>query len=197
MFPNSCRREEAGPEQFLAGFEGYLEADVYSCHDGIYLKSKGTIQEVAYHAHTCRYWHKARDTYSLRAHHVLAFISRLHEVERACADRNPDARVAQQQQHAAQLLRDLKAWLDEQKFLPKSVIGQAAAYTLNQWDALTRYIEDGDMSIDDNAAERAMKPMAIGRKNWLFVGSPLAGRRAVILMTLIPNAKRCEIEHWA
>ena len=104
--------------------------------------------------------------------------------------------MAQRQQHAAPLLRDLKAWLDEQEFLPKSVIGQAATYTLNQWEALTRYIDDGDLSIDNNAAERAMKPVAIGRKNWLFVGSPLAGRRAAVLMTLIASAKRCEVEPW-
>lgn len=190
-------RERAGPEQFLAGFAGYLQADAYSCYDGIYLKSQGAIQEVACWAHTRRYWHKARDTDSQRAHHVLAFISRLYEIERACADRDADFRLAQRQEHAAPLLRDLKAWLDDQKFLPKSVIGQAATYTLNQWDALNRYLEDGDLSIDNNAAERAMKPVAIGRKNWLFVGSPLAGRRAAILMTLIASAKRCEVEPWA
>lgn len=105
---------------------------------------------------------------------MLAFISVLYEIERTCADHDPDFRVAQRQQHAAPLLRDLKAWLDEQEFLPKSVIGHAATYTLNRWDALTRYIEDDDLSIDNNAAERAMRPVAIGRRNWLFVGRPLA-----------------------
>jgi hypothetical protein len=74
---------------------------------------------------------------------------------------------------------------DTQEFLPKSLIGKAATYTINQWNALNCYLEDGDLSIDNNAAERAMKPVAIGRKNWLFVGSPAAGRPAAILMSLV------------
>ena len=82
-------------------------------------------------------------------------------------------------------------------FLPKSLSGKAATYTLNQWDALNRYLDDGDLSIDNNAAERAMKPVAIGRKNWLIVGSPQAGRRAAVLMTLIASCKANLVEPWA
>jgi hypothetical protein len=78
---------------------------------------------------------------------------------------------------------------DTQEFLPKSLIGKAATYTINQWNALNGYLEDGDLSIDNNAAERAMKPVAIGRKNWLFVGSPAAGRPAAILLSLIASCK--------
>ena len=100
-------------------------------------------------------------------------------------------------QHAAPLLKDLKTWLDDQEFLPKELTGKAATYTLNQWDALNRYVEDGNLAIDNNAAERAMKPVAIGRKNWLFVGSPQAGQRAAILMSLMASCKSCEVEPWA
>lgn len=190
-------RERAGPEKFLQGFTGYLQADAYSCYDGIYLKSDNAIKEVACWAHTRRYWHKARETDSERAHHVLAVISRLYEVERACRDRDAAFRLAQRTEHAAPLLADLKTWLDDQEFLPKELTGKAATYTLNQWDALNRYLEDGDLAIDNNAAERAMKPVAIGRKNWLFVGSPQAGQRAAILMSLIASCKSCEAEPWA
>jgi hypothetical protein len=87
-----------------------------------------------------------------------------------------------------------RSWLDSQTFLPKSLLGQAATYTLNQWDALIRYVEDGELSIDNNRAERAMRPLAIGRKNWLFVGSPLAGERAAILFTLIASCKENLVE---
>jgi transposase len=197
VYDFTTTRERAGPERFLAGYKGYLQADAYSCYDGIYLKSTGAIIEVACWAHTRRYWRKARDNDSLRAHHVLAVISRLYEIERACKDRDADFRLAQRREHAVPLLRDLKQWLVEELFLPKSQIGQAATYTLNQWEALNRYLEDGELSIDNNAAERSMKPVAIGRKNWLFVGSPKAGARAAILMSLIASSKSCEAEPWA
>jgi hypothetical protein len=94
-------------------------------------------------------------------------------------------------------LADLNRWLDQQSFLPKSLIGQAATYTRNPWAALNRYVEDGDLSIDNNQAERAMRPVAIGRKNWLFVGSPIAGQRAAILMSLLASCKQNGVEPWA
>ena len=95
------------------------------------------------------------------------------------------------------MLAELAKWLDGQGFLPKSLIGKAATYTYNQWTALNRYLEDGNLAIDNNLAERAMKPIAIGRKNWMFVGSPRAGRRAAILMTLVASCKTNYVEPWA
>ena len=81
--------------------------------------------------------------------------------------------------------------------LAQNLIGKAATYTRNQWDALNRYIEDGDLSIDNNFAERAMRPIAIGRKNWLFVGSERAGHRAAILTSLVASCKLNFVEPWA
>ena len=127
---------------------------------------------------------------------MLAFVSRLYEIERACADQSVEFRHAQRQEHALPLLSKLKSWLDDQEFLPKSDIGKAATYTLNQWHALNRYTEDGALNIDNNAAERAMKSVAIGRKNWLFVGSPLAGSRAAVLLSMMISCKHCETEPW-
>jgi transposase len=197
VYDFTTTRERAGPQKFLTDFSGYLQADAYGGYDGIYLNSGGSITEVACWAHTRRYWHKARDTDAARAHHVLAIISRLYEVERATRDRSSEFRQSQRAEYAVPLLNDLKAWLDEQEFLPKSVIGKAATYTRNQWEALNRYIKDGDLSIDNNAAERAMKPVAIGRKNWLFVGSVPAGRRAAVLLSLVASCKRNQVEPWA
>ena len=190
-------RGRAGPQQFLAHFKGYLQADAYGSYDGVYLQSSGAIVEVACWAHTRRYWYKARDQDTARAHHVLAVISRLYELERATKDADAASRQQLRNEHAAPLLCDLKQWLDTQEFLPKSLIGKAATYTINQWNALNGYLEDGDLSIDNNAAERAMKPVAIGRKNWLFVGSPATGRRAAILMSLIASCKTNHVEPWA
>lgn len=206
-------RTRAGPVTFLKGFSGYLQADAYGGYDGIYLSSSDDsssekadpaqqpvdqrIVEVACWAHCRRYWHKAREQDPARAHHVLAVISQLYEIERATADQTSEFRQSQRSEHAAPLLSGLETWLDEQSFLPKSLIGKAATYTRNQWTALNRYVEDGDLSIDNNQAERAMRPVAIGRKNWLFVGSPIAGQRAATLMSLIATCKNNAVEPWA
>ena len=95
------------------------------------------------------------------------------------------------------MLAELGKWLDGETFLPKSFIGKAATYTRNQWTALNRYVEDGDLSIYNNFAERAMRPIAIGRKNWLFVGSQQAGHRAAVLTSLIASCKNNFVEPWA
>ena len=197
-------RQRAGPQQFLSGYKGYLQADAYGGYDGIYVDRGGSIKEVACWAHCRRYWWKSREHDAARAHHVLAVIGRLYEIERAATkretgDREADTATLQllRAEHAAPLLAELKAWLDGETFLPKSQIGKAATYTRNQWAALSRYVEDGTLSIDNNEAERAMRTVAIGRKNWLFVGSPLAGTRAAKLMSLVASCKANRVEPWA
>ncbi|MCA9034171.1 MAG: transposase [Planctomycetaceae bacterium] len=82
-------------------------------------------------------------------------------------------------------------------FLPESLSGKATTYTLNQWTALNRSLDDGDLSIDNNASQRAMRPVAIGRKNWMFVGSKPAGHRAAILISMIASCKANLVEPWA
>ena len=127
---------------------------------------------------------------------MLAFISRLYEVERATRDCDAEVRQAKRAEHSLPLLDELGKWLEQETFLPKSLIGKAATYTRNQWQALNRYVEDGDLAID-NFAERAMRPIAIGRKNWLFVGSQQAGHRAAILTSLVASCKNNFVEPWA
>ena len=194
-------RSRAGPETFLKEYQGYLQADAYGGYDGIYSNNSKppdqSIVEVACWAHCRRYWHKAKEQDAARAHHVLAYISRLYEVERATRDCDASTRQAKRAEHAAPLLAELGKWLEQETFLPKSLIGKAATYTRNQWAALNRYVEDGDLSIDNNFAERAMRPIAIGRKNWLFVGSEAAGHRAAILTSLIASCKNNFVEPWA
>ncbi len=190
-------RERAGPENFLSGYEGYLQADAYGGYDGIYLQSSGKIAEVSCWAHARRYWHKAREQDPVRSHHVLGVISRLYEVERASHDVDATTLQSLRVKHARPLLDERKAWLDREEFLPKSLSGKAATYTRNQWCGLNRYVESGALTIDNNRAERAMKSVAIGRKNWLFVGSVDAGCRAPRLMSLIASCKENHVEPWA
>ena len=213
-------RTRTGPQKFLESFRGYLQADAYAGYDEIYKRSKkpppnkspknepdinenepmpkieGVI-EVACWTHCRRYWHKARDQDSQRAHYAIAIINRLYEIERACADKSSEFRQAKRAEHAVPLLTQLEKWLEQEKFLPKSKIGKAATYTRNQWVALNRYVQDGDLSIDNNFAERAMRPIAIGRKNWLFVGSNAAGKRAGVLMSLVASCKVNHVEPHA
>lgn len=196
-FTDSRKRD--GPEQFLSGYRGYLQADAYGGYDGLFLNSGGAIIEVACWAHARRYWFDAIKTDPARAHQALGFIARLYEIERNCANGTPQQRQAARQTHALPILAQFKTWLDEQgsRVLPKSPIGEAFTYTLNQWTALTRYTEDGALAIDNNVAERTLKLCAIGRKNWLFVASQTGGRRAAILFSLIASAKANQVEPWA
>jgi transposase len=192
-------RKRDGPEQFLTGFEGYLQADAYGGYDGIYLNSGGAIIEVACWAHARRKWWEAKTTDPRRAHEALGYIGRLYQLEEAVRDATPEERRAMRQEHALPILETFRAWIDEQQpqVLPKSPLGQALGYTLNQWTALNRYCEDGDLSIDNNVSERTVKVAAIGRKNWLFVATPAGGRRAAILLSLTASAKANQVEPWA
>jgi transposase len=192
-------RKRDGPAKFLASYEGYLQADAYGGYDGIFTASGGKIIEVACWAHCRRYWWEAIATDSRRAHEALSFIARLYQVEEAGRQHAREARRALRQEHALPVLGALRHWLDEScaRVLPKSPIGKAATYTLNQWDALMRYTEDGDLAIDNNISERTVKVLAMGRKAWLFVGSPRGGQRAAILFSLIASAKASQVEPWA
>jgi len=163
-FTDSRKRD--GPQQFLNNYEGYLQADAYGGYDGIY--TGGGVVEVACWAHARRKWDEAKTTDPARAHHALALIQQLYRVERECRGATAEDRLAARQEHSLPVLKEFKAWLDvEQKtVLPKSPVGKACTYTQNQWDALVRYCELGDLSIDNNAAEQSMRPVALGRKNW-------------------------------
>jgi transposase len=190
-------RAREGPAKFLEAYQGYLQADAYSGYDGIYLNSGGAIQEVACWAHCRRYWYKAREVDPARSHWVIGLIQRLYDVERLAEGKAHQERRELRQKYSVQLLEELRTWMDGQLFLPKSPTGEAARYTRNQWEALNRYVEDGRLAIDNNAAERLMKPVAIGRKNWLFVGSVEAGSRAAVLMSLVASCKLNQVEPWA
>ena len=178
---------------------GNLCRPTYSGYDEVY--SSGDVIEVGCMAHCRRYWWEAKGSDSRRAHAALAYIGRLYALEekfrelKLSGDGLRDAR----QKHANPILDQFAVWIQTEasQVLPKSEIGKAFTYTQNQWQALRRYTEDGVLSIDNNLAERLMKIPAIGRKNFLFVGSEEGGRRAAILMSIIASAKRCHVEPLA
>ncbi len=115
----------------------------------------------------------------------------LYRIEDAAREMTVEARHAHRQQHAVLALAQLKAWLDalQPKVMGNSGTARALAYTLRRWDALARHAEDGRYPIDNNIIENAIRPIALGRKNWLFAGSEHAGRRAAAIMSLLATAK--------
>jgi len=126
-----------------------------------------------------------------RPHVALAFIRKLYRIERKIRTLNDAERYQVRQAESVPILTEFKAWLDEQinAVLPKSALGQAVGYALKNWDALTRYTEHGHLEADNNYAERCMRPVAVGRKAFLFVGSERAGHAAAIYYSLVESCK--------
>lgn len=209
VYDFTLSRERDGPAQFLAGFAGYLQADAYSGYDGVF--AGASVWEVACWIHARRYWHQAIDNDPLRANHALGFIARLSQIEKQLSravpvknlqgERDFAAVAAGRQEHAVPILEEFKSWLDResagQRILPKSPIRAAFTYTLNQWEALCRYTQEGYLSYDNNIAERLVKFPAIGRKNYLFVGSERGGHGAAVMYSLVSSAKANGVEPFA
>jgi transposase len=202
-------RTRDGPLKFLAGYRGYLQADAYSGYDRVF--GPGLATEVACWVHARRYWHEALDYDHVRANTALGFIARLSQIESELdkahpvinlqGERNFDAVAAGRQQHSLPILNRFSQWMDEElasrKILPKSIIAKAFTYTMNQWAALCRYVEQGYLSMENNVAERMVKYPAIGRKNYLFVGNEQAGHNAAVFYSLITSAKINGVEPLA
>jgi transposase len=192
-------RTRDGPARFLANYTGYLQADAFSGYDGIYADSDGKILEVACWAHARRKFYEARSSSPAEASLTLQMIWRLYEIEDRARSLDDDARRAMRQTEAVPILERLRQELDRltSKLLPKSALAQAVTYASNQWRALCRYTEDGRLTIDNNKSERRVRDQAIGRKNWMFLGSVEAGPRAAVLCTILAGAKRHHLEPWA
>lgn len=204
-------RNRDGPAEFLKNFTGYLQADAFGGYDGIYAGSNGQIVEVACWAHARRKFHEAQRTAGKIAYEALARIGQLyaleHELKEARAGRwsefthdERDSEIAAaRQERAAPLLESFQKWLADQgaRALPKSPIGQAISYARSNWAALCRYTEQGHLAIDNNLSERTLRPAAIGRKNWLFVGNDQGGHTAAVFFTMVASAKANAVDPFA
>lgn len=150
-----------------------MQADAYSGYDALFRKLN--VTEVGCWAHARRRFFKAKDTEPEPAGYAMAAIRMLYDIEKQATDAGFDAEARRQlrQQESKPLLDKLGPWLRAMKriALPKSPIGKAINYAVNQWQALTRFVEDGRLALDNNRTERAIRQVAIGRKNWMFAGS--------------------------
>jgi transposase len=189
-------RQRDGPATWLAGFTGHLQADAYGGYDGIF--TGGKVIEVACWAHARRKFYDAQDSDSRRAGEMLALIGALYKIEREAKENDLDevARLTLRQMHSAPVLTQIEAWLDaeHQIVLPRSPMAAAITYAKNQWTALCAYTAQGFLNIDNNAAERALKRVAIGRKNWLFAGNDAAAQNHARLWTLIATCERHAVD---
>jgi transposase len=189
-FRYSPDRRGIHPQTHLKGYSGILQADAFAGYDQIY--ASGQVIEAGCWAHARRKFHDihARQATPITTH-VLERIAALYRIESEIRGSPPEARRAARQARAAPIVTALQAWLREQ--LPsvsrKSETADAIGYAMNQWQALARYLDDGRIEIDNNAAERALRGISLGRKNYLFLGSDAGGERAATMYSLLGTAK--------
>ncbi len=192
-FQYSPDRKGEHPQRHLNSFRGILQADAYGGWGKLY--EKGHIREAACWAHARRpFWDlhlslgRAPGTVAEQA---LQRIAALYKIEADLRGQVPEERRQQRQARAGPLLKELHAWLSAMvgRVSAKSELAAAIGYSLTRWQALTRYLEDGRIEIDNNAAERALRGVSLGRKNYLFMGSDAGGARAAAIYSLVETAK--------
>jgi transposase len=186
----SSDRKGIHPQEHLKEYRGVLHADGYAGFKEIY--KKGAVTEAACWAHVRRkFFDVAAATHAPIATEAIDRIAELYAIEKKLRDQPPDRRLDKRTHDAIPKLTALKEWLEQsqQRLSGKSPTAAAIRYALSRWDALVHYASDGRSEIDNNAAERAMRPVALGRKNWLFAGSDAGGQRAADILSLIETAK--------
>ena len=194
VYDYTTSRSREGPQSFLQDYQqGYLQADAYAGYNFIFDDPYRSVLELLCWAHARRKFYDARKHEPQLSHTAIVWIKLLYDVEKEIKELSSEQKYAVRQEKSVPILNDFKEWLDGitlEQALPQSPIRQAINYAINGWEALCRYTEDGDLAIDNNVAERQMRPIAVGRKNWLFFGSDRGGRTAAILSSIAQSAKR-------
>lgn len=192
VYDYSPTREQTAPQQFLAGFKGYLQADAYPGYDKLY--ASGDVVEIGCMAHARRKFFDVAEiagTDSL-AGDALNLIAKIYAVEDKCRSMRFNKRYYFRKKYLRPVYRKLHRWLvlTQKKIIPNTTLYRAFNYSLNHWRALQNVFADGRLEVDNNTAERAMRIVAIGRKNWLFAGSDQGGHNAAIFYSLLESAKQ-------
>jgi len=196
VFDFTPTRSREGPIKFLGNYSGFVQADAYSGYDEFF--RKGNATEVGCNSHARRKFEYALDSDPVRAARMMVLWGKLYEIEgRARKEKYNSVQLLDaRQKEAKPILAEIKTVLDEYKnrVLPKSPMGKAITYALNQWEALNRYIDDPILDIDNNISERILRMVVIGRKNYMFAGSEAGAWRAAILYSLVASCKLNEID---
>jgi len=202
LFDLTAGRSQTFPQRFLEGFRGFIHADAYDGYNAVH----NNIRHLGCWMHARRYFVEAEPS-DPRAIEALAFIRTLYAVEREIKDERDklgekfaDADVVRMRQtRSGPILAKFSDWLEVQhrQATPKSLFGQAIEYSRNQWASLVRYLDDLRFAIDNGAAERAIRPLAVGRANWLHVGGDGGLKTASVLLSLCSSATRHRCNPWA
>jgi transposase len=199
LFDYRAGRSEQFPIEVLKDFQGTLQTDGYVGYDK--LAQQKHITALACMAHARRYFEQAQDNDRQRAQYALQKIGQLYAIERRCDEQQdpPDLRHQYRQKEAVPILQELEQWIKEQINVvpPKSPMGKALAYGLGLWPRLRAYAHDGRYLIDNNRIENTIRPLAIGRKNYLFAGSDRAARHAALIYSLLGTCKLHGVEPYA
>jgi len=202
----------AGPQEFLKGYKGYLQADALAQYEGLYGEEQ--VRHVCCWAHARRKFVAAAEGGDETAKAAVELIRRLYAVERELPAllgpsddpeaaelrrRREEQRRQMRQQRAGPILAEMKKWLTEHRpqALPKTPLGQAIGYALNNWEALLRYLEQGYLAIDNNLSERTLRAIALGRNNWMVLGSEAGGQTAAVLYSLVATCKHLGMDPFA
>jgi transposase len=187
-------------QKFLSGFKGYLQSDAYSGYN--FANKNDEIIRVGCMAHARRKFTdivKIAKTNGL-AHEAIKFIKALYKIEKEAREANlsPENRFRLREEKSTPILTSFKTWLDSHltKTPVQSKIGEAIRYTLSNWELLNNYLKDGRIEIDNNLLENAIRPFAVGRKNWLFMGSPSGARAGAVFYSLIETCKANNVEPY-
>lgn len=187
-------------QTFLAKREGWLQADAYKGYDAVFSKLGSKVIEVGCWAHARRYFVEAKDGGDARGAVPLALIQRIYKVERKAKlhGLKHEARLQLRKKHSRTLLDQLYAWIVKHRGIepPSSPLARAMTYAINQREALMRFLEDGRLPLDNTGAERALRGIAVGRKNWMFAGNDDSGGWAAVMYSLIRSCELNGVEPW-
>jgi len=197
LFEYRKGRGSEAPKELLKDFKGRLQTDGYVAYEKL---QNPDIALLCCMAHARRYFDKALSNDKSRAEFMITQIQGLYDIEQRARDLNltHQQRYELRQKESIPILETIEKWLKENclKVLPKSPIGEAIAYSLERWDKLVYYSSDGEVEIDNNLVENAIRPIALGRKNYLFAGSHEAAQRAAMVYSLLATCKKQEVEPY-
>jgi transposase len=198
VFDLSPGRQQEFPQKFLSGYRGFIHADGYAGYNPLYA---GGATHVGCWMHARRNFFEAKEIDPGQAHEAMARIRLMYNVEAQAKQAGlAGAKLAAyRQQHAGPILQAFTDWLAKEvpRALPKSKMGEALVYAANQWPTLVRYVEDGRLTIDNSPAEQAIRPLAVGRRNWLQIAGDGGLKSAAILLSVAASAKRHGLNPWA
>lgn len=197
FFDYNESRGRAAPENVLKNFKGTLQTDGYVGY--LNMNTNHEIELIACMAHARRYFEKALDNDPDRANYAMSKIQALYAIERDCEELSDYERMCVRQQQAVPILDEMKTWLwksNNLHLLPKSNIGKAFTYARNFWDKLSKYTQNGKYKIDNNMVENTIRPVALGRKNYLFAGSHQGAKRAAVIYSFMGTCKLNNVDPY-